>query len=251
MKLFLKLHGLASLSFFLLILANFIAGLINFEWIFFWKVPPESTFELIFLNFMILLWGEVLFLIVFRLVAPYALDKADQLLEEGERDEAMEIYLALVKRLIWPRVYLKRIPEMMELTIEWLIDKNENHRAMKIAERAKNAKFNLSFNLQKRISQLQDKKEGVSDKVKATNHIEYKEGDKVKCGKCGKLLRVKYHDPKKIVIVTPDALKGIALRCRSCRFIVCDPCSMPSGGEGMPTCPSCKASVKGPYFFVH
>ena len=50
MKLFLKLHGLANLSFFLLILANFIAGLINFEWIFFWKVPPESTFELIFLS---------------------------------------------------------------------------------------------------------------------------------------------------------------------------------------------------------
>ena len=78
----------------------------------------------------------------------------------------------------------------------------------------------------------------------------YREGDTVKCGACGKLLRVKYHDPSRIAIATADALRGVALRCQSCGFIVCDPCSMPPGEMGMPICPSCKSQKNGPYFFI-
>ena len=91
---------------------------------------------------------------------------------------------------------------------------------------------------------------GRQDKPKS--RADYREGDIVKCGVCGKSLRVKYCDPSKpIAVATADALKGIALRCQSCGFIVCDPCSMPPGGIGMPTCPSCKAQQGGPYFFIH
>jgi hypothetical protein len=86
---------------------------------------------------------------------------------------------------------------------------------------------------------------------KPKSRADYREGDIVKCGVCGKSLRVKYYDPSKpIAVATADALKGIALRCQSCGFIVCDPCSMPPGGIGMPTCPSCKAQQGGPYFFI-
>lgn len=78
---------------------------------------------------------------------------------------------------------------------------------------------------------------------------DFREGDTVKCGVCKKPLKVKYHDPSKIAIATADALRGVALRCQSCGFIVCDPCSMPPGGAGMPICPSCKSQKNGPFFF--
>ena len=86
---------------------------------------------------------------------------------------------------------------------------------------------------------------------KPKSRADYREGDIVKCGVCGKSLRVKYYDPSKpIAVATADALKGVALRCQSCGFIVCDPCSMPPGGIGIPTCPNCKAQQGGPYFFI-
>jgi hypothetical protein len=99
-----------------------------------------------------------------------------------------------------------------------------------------------------RIFGRREKHQAVTPK--AEDRTDYREGDKVECGVCGKTLRVKYHDPGKIAIATADALRGVALRCRACGFIVCDPCSMPPGGTGMPTCPSCKALANGPYFFV-
>jgi len=89
---------------------------------------------------------------------------------------------------------------------------------------------------------------GPSDHLQGTK---YQEGDIVKCGVCGKSLRVKYHDPGKLTLATADALKGVALRCQTCGFIVCDPCSMPPGGVGTPICPNCKAIAGGPYLFVH
>ena len=83
---------------------------------------------------------------------------------------------------------------------------------------------------------------------KPGNHTVYREGDKVKCEVCGESLKVKYHDPGRIVLITPDSLKGVALRCQSCGFIVCDPCSMSAGDLAVPICPKCKTK-SGPYFF--
>ena len=92
---------------------------------------------------------------------------------------------------------------------------------------------------------------GRREKPKHEDRADYREGDVVKCGGCGKPLRVKYYDPGKIAVATADALRGVALRCQSCGFIVCDPCSIPPGGIGQPICPKCKAQVGGPYFFIH
>jgi uncharacterized UBP type Zn finger protein len=103
------------------------------------------------------------------------------------------------------------------------------------------------MNFLKRLLGRQEK--NSSAKQMTGDAADYHEGDKVKCGVCGKPLKVKYHDPGKIAIATAAALRGVALRCRSCGFIVCDPCSMPPGGVGMPTCPSCK-TLSGPYFFI-
>lgn len=84
------------------------------------------------------------------------------------------------------------------------------------------------------------------------DRADYREGDVVKCGVCEKSLRVKYYDSSKpVALATADALRGVALRCQSCGFIVCDPCSMPPGGLGQPICPRCKAIRGGPYFFIH
>lgn len=159
MKIFLRLLSWTNASFALAMIANLIACLIEPEWVFMWKVPPESMFDLFFLTFMFFMWGELFFLIVFRLTAPYALDQADQLLKGGDRDKAMGLYFTLVKSFNWPRVYRARIPEMIELTIGWLIEKKDDRLALKIAERAKNSKVNLSSDLQKRIDQLKDKPE--------------------------------------------------------------------------------------------
>ena len=92
---------------------------------------------------------------------------------------------------------------------------------------------------------------GRREKPKHEDRADYRGGDVVKCGVCGKSLRVKYFDPGKIALATADALRGVALRCQSCGFIVCDPCSMPPGGIGQPICPRCKAQRGGPYFFIH
>ncbi len=100
----------------------------------------------------------------------------------------------------------------------------------------------------KRLFGRQEKRRTV--KPESGGRADYREGDKVKCGVCGKRLRVKFHDPGRIAVATADALRGVALRCQTCGFIVCDPCSMPPGGMGMPSCPSCKAQANGPYFFV-
>ena len=91
----------------------------------------------------------------------------------------------------------------------------------------------------------------LGDPPELIQGTDYLEGDRVKCGVCGKSLKVKYHDPGQVAVVTADALRGVALRCQTCGFIVCDPCSIPPGDVGMPICPSCKTLEKGPYFFVH
>jgi hypothetical protein len=92
---------------------------------------------------------------------------------------------------------------------------------------------------------------GREKRAEKPKQTDYREGDIVKCGVCGKPLRVKYYDPSKpIAVATADALKGVALRCQTCGFIVCDPCSMPPGGMGMPKCPKCGAVQGGPYFFI-
>ena len=77
------------------------------------------------------------------------------------------------------------------------------------------------------------------------------DGETVKCGSCGKLLTVKYHDPGKQIFASLEAIQSLALRCQdlTCGFIVCGQCATPTSGEGGTVCPACK-KVGAPYPFT-
>lgn len=68
----------------------------------------------------------------------------------------------------------------------------------------------------------------------------YKEihlGDQVKCSKCGDILTAKQLEPGKIVVGSPAELKGFAMKCSECNYIVCSKCAMPMQ---LKPCPSCR-----------
>lgn len=75
------------------------------------------------------------------------------------------------------------------------------------------------------------------------------DGEAVTCGRCGKPLTVKYHDPEKQIFAARDAIRSLALRCQDCGLIVCGECSIPTSAEGGAVCPACK-KVGGPYPFT-
>ncbi len=78
-----------------------------------------------------------------------------------------------------------------------------------------------------------------------------RDGDSVKCQKCGTLLTVVTRtSPKAITLTTYDAVKAVAFRCQDCGFITCSSCAT---GDvkiqgGMMVCPACN-SGGGPSFF--
>jgi len=81
---------------------------------------------------------------------------------------------------------------------------------------------------------------------------ELKNGDFVTCGTCNKKLKVKYF-PKGHVFVggqeLMDYLRGLALACQYCKFIVCIDCAMkPLQGQA-PSCPHCN-EIMGPTVFT-
>jgi len=88
------------------------------------------------------------------------------------------------------------------------------------------------------------------EKDASTSVGKYREGDLVKCGRCGNELTVRY-SAKAVASGTDAALASIALRCQSCGFITCHSCSTPGGSSihgSIPICPSC-GEEGGPYLF--
>lgn len=79
-----------------------------------------------------------------------------------------------------------------------------------------------------------------------TTSKEYRDGQIVKCEKCGKTAIVRTNKPG-IAIATNDALKGAALQCQDCGYIVCVDCAY-SLNPRISTCPKCNTK-NGPYFF--
>jgi hypothetical protein len=75
-----------------------------------------------------------------------------------------------------------------------------------------------------------------------------RDGDKVNCGKCGRILEVKYQRAAPFAVADPKVVQNWALRCQGCGFICCTACALGPSLEGRPVCPSCKAEG-GPYLF--
>jgi hypothetical protein len=69
----------------------------------------------------------------------------------------------------------------------------------------------------------------------------YQNGEAIACESCGTSLTVRYLDPAegRIMIGSPDAFRGVALRCHACGFVTCIDCAMkPFAGE-VQACPAC------------
>lgn len=82
----------------------------------------------------------------------------------------------------------------------------------------------------------------------AASQVLYRDGDKVSCGKCGRMLEVKYQRDAKFAVADPKVIQNWALKCQGCGFVCCHSCALGPSGEGTTLCPSCKAAG-GPYFF--
>jgi hypothetical protein len=82
----------------------------------------------------------------------------------------------------------------------------------------------------------------------AASQVAYRDGDKVSCGKCARMLEVKYQRGAVFAVADPKVIQNWALRCQGCGFVCCHSCALGSSGEGTTVCPSCKAAG-GPYFF--
>jgi len=81
----------------------------------------------------------------------------------------------------------------------------------------------------------------------ASNQATYRDGDKVSCSKCGKMLLVRYErEGHKFAVADPKVIQNWAFRCQGCGHVCCPSCA--TSGDGTTVCPSCKAKG-GPYFF--
>ena len=78
---------------------------------------------------------------------------------------------------------------------------------------------------------------------------QYRDGDSVKCQKCGHSIIVRTSD-KAVSLSTYDAVKKVAFRCQQCDFITCSSCATRGAQPqcDMMVCPSC-GSKGGPFFF--
>jgi hypothetical protein len=94
-----------------------------------------------------------------------------------------------------------------------------------------------------------DQPASVTVATSAASSAPYRDGETVNCGKCGRAVKVKYHEKGKIALVDSRAIQTLALKCQDCGFVVCHSCTLGPSGEGMAVCPSCKVQG-GPYFFT-
>jgi hypothetical protein len=75
----------------------------------------------------------------------------------------------------------------------------------------------------------------------------YRDGDKVSCSKCGKMLLVRYErEGHQFAVADPKVIQNWAFRCQGCGYVCCPSCA--TSANGTTICPSCKAAG-GPYFF--
>jgi len=81
----------------------------------------------------------------------------------------------------------------------------------------------------------------------AFNH-HYKDGERVRCDRCGGPLQIKLQKRGAILITAPGALKGIAAICNDCGRILCQPCirEVKPAGWPMPKCDACGGSITMP-----
>ncbi len=136
-------------------LVIFVVGLINPKWIPIWSssIPIAARLQVLIFCIIFIILLDVIFRPIDRFVVSKVLVKADKLLDQDQKEDAMWFYSIFLFNF-FGAIQPARRKTLVETTVEWLIQQGNTEKALELVKKAERLKVPGLEELRQKLEKL-------------------------------------------------------------------------------------------------